>query len=198
MKKSIVLVGGGGHCRSCIDIIETQSLYEIAGIVDLPEKINQKMLEYRVIGCDEDLRDLVTRHDYFLITVGQIRSPARRIELFQEITRLGGGVPVVVSPKAYVSKHAEIGGGTIIMHNVVVNANAKIGKNCIINTGAIIEHDVVIEDNCHVSTGAIVNGGVVLKQNSFFGSGSVSKEYITIGANSFVKAHSMVKVMEDE
>jgi sugar O-acyltransferase (sialic acid O-acetyltransferase NeuD family) len=197
MKKNIILVGGGGHCRSCIDTIEAQSQYEIVGIIDLPEKIHQKLLSYPVIGSDEDLEILVKQYNNFLVTVGQIRSSARRIELFEKIQRLGGRLPVVVSPKAYVSRHAEIGDGTIIMHNVVVNANAKIGKNCIINTGAIIEHDVVIEDNCHVSTGAIVNGGVVLQKNSFFGSGAVSREYITIGPNSFIKANSMVKVSDE-
>jgi hypothetical protein len=30
--------GGGGHCRSCIDVIEQQGRFAIAGIIDLPGK----------------------------------------------------------------------------------------------------------------------------------------------------------------
>ena len=36
--------------------------------------------------------------------------------------------PVIISPKAYVSKEAKIGEGTIIMHGAIVNKNSKIGK----------------------------------------------------------------------
>lgn len=191
--QKIILVGGGGHCKACIDVIEAQAVYEIAGIVDLPEKIGQNVLNYSVIGCDEDLKVLSTKCRNFFITVGQIKSPVIRVELFEKIQALGAAFPAIVSPRAYVSEHAQIGAGTIVMHNVVVNAGAKIGKNCIINTGAIIEHDATIEDNCHISTGAIINGGVVVKCNSFYGSGAVSKEYIVIESNSFVKALTIVK-----
>ena len=37
MKEEIILIGGGGHCKSCIDVIEQEGKYQIAGIVDLPE-----------------------------------------------------------------------------------------------------------------------------------------------------------------
>lgn len=36
MKEQIILIGGGGHCKSCIDVIEQEGKYQIAGIVDLP------------------------------------------------------------------------------------------------------------------------------------------------------------------
>ncbi len=37
MKEKIVLIGGGGHCRSAIDVIELTNKYEIIGIVDIKE-----------------------------------------------------------------------------------------------------------------------------------------------------------------
>ena len=36
-KKSIVLIGGGGHCKACIDVIEVEGKYNIIGIIDVPE-----------------------------------------------------------------------------------------------------------------------------------------------------------------
>ncbi len=30
-------MGGGGHCKSCIDVIEQEGKYKIAGIVDAKE-----------------------------------------------------------------------------------------------------------------------------------------------------------------
>jgi N,N'-diacetyllegionaminate synthase len=38
MKPELILIGGGGHFKSCIDVIERQRKYRIAGIVDTPEK----------------------------------------------------------------------------------------------------------------------------------------------------------------
>ena len=83
-------------------------------------------------------------------------------------------LPVIISPYAYVSPYAQIGCGTIVMHNAIINADARVGDNCIINSRALIEHDVVIGNHCHISTGAVVNGAVEVGDNTFIGSGASS------------------------
>jgi sugar O-acyltransferase (sialic acid O-acetyltransferase NeuD family) len=184
--REIILVGGGGHCKSCVDVIEQEGKYRIAGIVDLPEKLHQKVLGYEIIAADDDLPQLVNKYENSLITLGQIKSPEKRIRIFQTLKELGAKLPVIISPLAYVSKHAEIGDGTIIMHYALINAGAKIGSNCIINTKALIEHDAVIGDHCHIATGAIINGGVRVGSGTFFGSNAVCKEYIEIRENTVI------------
>jgi len=186
--KEIILVGGGGHCKSVIDVIEQEAKYNIVGIIDKKELIGNEVLGYKVIGCDDDLAVLKGKFQYALVTVGHVKSNALRVKLLQE---LGFELPTFISPLAYVSKHAFIDEGTIIMHHALVNANAKIGKNCIINTKALIEHDCVVEDNCHISTASVINGGVEVKSNSFYGSNATSKEYVEV--NGFIKAGSVVK-----
>lgn len=197
MKPRLVLIGGGGHCKACIDVIEQEGRFEIAGIVDVKDKVGQNVLNYKVIGSDENLIFLIKEYEYFLITIGQIKSPVKRIEKFNQLNALNAKMPVIISPRAYVSKYAAIDAGSIVMHNAFVNAGTHVGKNCIINTGAIIEHDAIIGDNCHISTGAIVNGGVRIEDGVFFGSGAVSKEYIRIIKNSFIKANSLVKDLNE-
>ena len=189
--KDILLIGGGGHCKAVIDVIEQEKKYNIVGIIDKKELIGQKVLGYKIIGCDDDLKQLFDKYKYAIVTVGQIKSNSLRVKLFNLLKNIGYTLPVIISPFAYVSKYATIDEGTIIMHQALVNASVKIGENCIINTKALLEHDVVVKDNCHISTGAIVNGGVVIKQNSFVGSNATIKEYIQI--NGFIKARSIVK-----
>ncbi len=191
MKKEILLIGGGGHCKSVIDVIEKEDKYTIAGIIDKKELIGQNLLGYEVIGCDDNLEKLFEKYKYAIVTVGQIKSNILRVKLFDMVTSIGFKLPVITSSLAYVSKYAFIDDGTVIMHHAVVNASAKIGKNCIINTKALIEHDCIIEDNCHISTGAIVNGGGNVKINTFYGSNATSKEYIE--TSGFIKAGSVVK-----
>jgi sugar O-acyltransferase (sialic acid O-acetyltransferase NeuD family) len=192
-KKDIILIGGGGHCKSCIDVIEQEGVYSIAGIVDLPEKKGDKILGYEIFANDDDIPELAKTYENFFITMGHLDSPQRRIELFALLKKLNKTLPVIVSPNAYISQHAEVDEGTIVMHQTVINAGSKIGKNCIINNKSLIEHDAIIGAHCHISTGAIVNGGVEVGRETFYGSGAVSKQYIKIPSKSFIKANSIVK-----
>jgi len=191
--EKILLIGGGGHCRSVIDVIEQEDRFQIAGIIDKPELLGSKILNYEVIGSDDNLKVLSKKFNYALVTVGQIVSADLRIKLSTLLKELDFILPTVISPRAYVSKYAKIDEGTIIMHDAIVNANAQVGKNCIINTKALIEHDSIIKDYCHISTGTIVNGGVTIEENSFIGSNVTMKEAIVIKKNSFIKAGSVVK-----
>lgn len=193
MKPQLLLIGGGGHCKSVIDVIEEEGSFEIAGIIDRKELIGQKVLGYEVIGCDDDLEKLATHFTHAIVTVGQIKSPDVRISLFNRLQSLCFEMPSIISPRAYVSKHAKLGSGTVIMHDAMINAAASIGNNCIINTKALIEHDCTVHDHCHISTGAIINGGTIVQHGTFIGSNAVSKEYAIIKERSFIKAGSMVK-----
>jgi len=188
----ILLIGSGGHARSCIDVIETVGQFKIAGLVEKDESMTNANLGYPVIGIDDDLKILREKYDYAFITVGQIKSAAIRVKLFQLLKELDFTLPAIVSPRAYISKHAQVDEGTIIMHGAIVNANAKIGKNCIINTRALIEHDAVIGNHCHIATGALVNGGVLVEDETFIGSGAVTKQNISIGRNCIICAGTTV------
>ena len=189
----ILLIGAGGHARSCIDVLEEENQFEIAGLIEKGESIPNESLSYPVIGTDDDLKVLRQQYKNALITVGQIKSPKIRIKLYQLLKELDFTLPVIVSSQAYVSKHAQIGEGSIIMHGVIINANAKIGNNCIINNRALIEHDAVIGDHCHIATGAIINGEVSVENETFIGSGAVTKEAISIGKNCVIGAGVVLK-----
>jgi sugar O-acyltransferase (sialic acid O-acetyltransferase NeuD family) len=189
----IILIGAGGHARSCIDVIEQSGQFKIAGLVEKGKLNNKENLGYPIIGTDDDLQNLRQKYSHSLITVGQIKSPKIRIKLYQLLKELDFTLPVIVSSQAYVSKHAQIGEGTIIMHGVIINANAKIGNNCIINNRALIEHDAVIGDHCHIATGAIINGEVSVGNETFIGSGTVTKQAISIGNNCIIGAGVVLK-----
>lgn len=191
MMKKIILIGGGGHCHSVIDVIEQEKKYEIIGIIDKEELVGNTILGYKVIGTDSDLEKIYSHCENAIITIGQIESNKLRVKIFDKLKHIGFNLPVIISPLSYVSKHSSIDEGTVVMHNVLINANAKIGRNCIINTKALIEHDVYIGSHCHISTASVVNGGVSIEDNTFLGSNVTSKQGIKI--KGFIKAGSVVK-----
>ena len=151
----LVLVGGGGHCKSVIDAAESAG-YSILGVLDMPEEVGKEILSTKVIGTDDDIPSYVEKAE-FVITVGFIKNPATRIKLYNIIKGVGGKLATIVASTAYVSKYAEIGEGTVVLHQAFVNAGAKVGKNVILNTATNIEHDVEIGDHCHISNNRIFN-----------------------------------------
>lgn len=176
--KPLILVGGGGHCKSVIDVAESSG-FNILGILDRSEEVGKKVLGYDVIGTDDDMAKYVDQAE-FIVTVGQIKSPDLRIKLHKMLEQVGAKLATIVAPTAHVSKYAQLGAGTVVMHQAVVNADAKIGKGCIINTFANIEHDVVIGDYCHISTGAMVNGGSTVAYGPFVESQSAINQCVKI------------------
>ena len=191
--KEIILIGGGGHCRSVIDVIELEGKFQIVGIIDKPELLGADVQGYPVIGSDFDIENLAKKYSYALVTIGQIKSAEQRIKIFSLANKAGFTLPNIFSPRAYISKHAIIGSGTVVMHDALINANASIGNNCIINSKALIEHDSKVSDHCHISTNTTINGGVVIETECFIGSGSVIRESSIIKRNSFIKAGSLIK-----
>ena len=189
--KPLILIGGGGHCKSVIDVAESAG-YEIMGVLDMPEDVGKEILSTKVIGTDDDIPSYVDKAE-FVITVGFIKNPAIRIKLYNQVTEAGGKLATIIASTAHVSKYATIGEGTVVMHHAFVNAGAKVGNNVILNTFTNIEHDAVIGDQCHISTGTMVNGDCKVGANCFIGSQSVLANGITIGDDIIVGAGSLVR-----
>lgn len=189
--KSIILIGGGGHCKSVIEAAESAD-YQILGVLDMPEEVGKEILSTTVIGTDDDIPAYVDKAE-FVITVGFIKNPMIRIKLYNKVKEAGGKLSTIIASTAHVSKYATIGEGTVVMHQAFVNAGAKVGNNVILNTFTNIEHDAVIGNQCHISTGAMINGDCKVGNNCFIGSQSVLANGITIGDDIIVGAGSLVR-----
>lgn len=189
--RPIVLIGGGGHCKSVIEAAVSQGI-EILGILDLPGHLGENVLDLKIIGTDENIKKYVPTAD-FVITIGQIKNPVVRMKTDRLISEAGGRLATIIASTAHVSCYAKIGEGSVILHGAVVNADAVIGRNAIINTLANLEHDVKIGDFCHISTGVMVNGNVTIGDNVFIGSQSVVANGISICSDSIIGAGSLIR-----
>jgi sugar O-acyltransferase (sialic acid O-acetyltransferase NeuD family) len=190
---ALLLVGGGGHCRSLIDVIESSANYSVRGIVQPLEDGDEPVLGYPVLGDDAALTTLLEQGADALVAIGQIRTAALRRRLYEHLLALNARLPVLVSPLAYVSQHAELGNGSVVLHGAIVNAAARVGVNAIINTQALVEHDVSVGPHCHIATGARVNGGVSIGEGCFIGSGAILHQGVRIGADCIIAAGTVVR-----
>ena len=55
--KPIILVGGGGHCKSVIDAAESAD-YSILGVLDMPDEVG-KAIQIGRASCRERVYDSV-------------------------------------------------------------------------------------------------------------------------------------------
>jgi len=189
----LVLIGGGGHCKSVVEIIRNMNTYEVVGISDLKEERGKVILGIPVLYTDEDLPALFYNGvRNALIAVGSIGDASLRIKLFEKVKDIGFNFPIIISPYAVIAGDVKIGEGTAVMHRVVVNVGSVIGRNCILNTGCIVEHDCKIGDHVHVASGAVLSGGVEVGYAAHIGAGAVIKQGVKIGKRSVIGAGSVV------
>jgi len=197
-KPEIILIGTGGHCRSCIDVIEQMGEFEIAGIIDKPGVAQGSLVfNYPILGTDDELSEIRKKFEYALVTVGQIKSVDVRVKLYNMLKKMNFLLPVIISPLAYVSSRSTIGEGSIVMHHAIVNAGAKVGNNCILNTHCLIEHDAVVGDHTHISTSAVINGNASIGSRCFIGSNSTVVHGIRLPDDYFFRAGKLVMSRRD-
>ena len=195
IKPKLVLIGGGGHARACIDVIEQENRFKIYGIVDSNALQNgiSEVLGYPILGGDELLESLYTQVKIAFIALGQIKTPAHRMRIYQNLKTIGYNLPTIISPLAYIAKGVNLKEGSIIMHHALVNANAKIGTACIINSKALVEHDCVVEDFCHLSTASVINGNCHIGEGSFLGSNMILAHNAAVAPNSVLYNNPLEK-----
>lgn len=193
MYKKILLIGGGGHCKSVIDtIIKTKQYYEI-GVIEQEGKLGESVLGVPVIGSDDDLPRLFQEgFNEAFVTLGSVGNPQLRIKLFNTIEEIGFKIPNIVDSTALVSDYVKLNKGIFVGENTVVNAGSTIHNGAIINTSSVIEHDCIIEEFSHIAPGALLCGDVRVGKNTHIGAKSVIRQQIKIGSNSIIGMGSTV------
>lgn len=191
--KDIILLGGGGHCKSVIDTIRELKEYNILGILDVREKVGTEINNIKIIGADEDLSYYYKRGlESAFITVGSIENNLLRRKLYEQAKNIGYKFETIIDKTAIISKSTKIGQGTFVGKGTIINTNVNVGMNCIINTGVIIEHDCNIGLFCHIAPGSTLSGGVIIGDNTHIGTNTTIIQNITIGCNSLIGAGSVV------
>lgn len=189
----ILLIGGGGHCKSILDCILGAGEYRDIAVIDRHNAGRKAILGIPVIGSDDDLLSL---HDTgwtdAFISLGGIGNSYRREFLYHLLREIGFNIPCIVDETASVSDNARLKPGVFVGKKAVVNAGTIIGICAIINSGAIVEHDCNVGAFSHISPGAVLCGRVSVGHGTHVGANSVVRQGIVIGNNSLIGIGSAV------
>lgn len=183
----VVIIGGGGHAKMCIDVIKTMKQYKLVGILDNNIELENQVLGVPVIGTDEDLVELYKKGLRLVVNgVGSVANNKVRIQIFNDLKKIGFSIPAIIHPMSVVEPSAKVKEGAQIMMGALVGSDCIIGENCIINSGSIVSHDSNIGDHSHIAPGAVLGGHVEIKSNVVIGMGATIFLSVKIGENAII------------
>ncbi|MGQ9558024.1 MAG: acetyltransferase [Desulfurispora sp.] len=188
-KKSVILIGGGGHARVVLDLL----LLNGTTVLGITEKYKQiTLFNVPIIGDDDVILDYSPDKIMLANGLGFADSLENRAKVYNFFKKKGYRFETLIHPSAVLSPLACLAEGVQVMAGAVVQVGCLIGENTIINTRASVDHDCVLGKHVHIAPGAIVSGGVTIGDNAYIGAGATLIHGVTIGKNSIVAAGAVV------
>lgn len=183
----VVLLGGGGHARECIEIIECAAVLRIAGVLDTRARPGDLVAGYPVLGDNTALERLLKEgFANLVLAYGISGEHAARSGHFRALSERGFSFPAIIHPRAVVNRHARVGRGAQIMGGALIGSQAEIGDACIVNSNAVVSHDCVLDANVHIAPGAVLAGGVRVGRDTVIGMGATVYMRVRIGEGAVV------------
>ncbi|RZL11297.1 MAG: hypothetical protein EOP40_03225 [Rubrivivax sp.] len=189
----LVIYGGGGHAKMCIDILKRQVGWRIEGIVDGTLEPGTQVLGVPVLGGEELLHTLPAQGvRYAVLGVGAATQHPIRTTLFRKLKAHGFELPNLIHPAAVIEPSAQLGEGNQVMAQAYIGSDARIGSNCIINALSVVSHDSQLADNVHLAPAAVLAGGVRIGSDTLIGMNTSIYMKVKIGERVTVANQSSV------
>jgi acetyltransferase EpsM len=189
---NVLILGGGGHGLSTLNLILDEGKFEVEGFLDDVTQTGTRIIDdYLVLGKFSDLTSRIGEFDYLAIGFGE--PVAKRSEIFETCSENNMySFPSFIHPNSHIDRNVSIAAGTQVHVGSVIRVGTKIKSNVIVNTNVTIDHDCVIDSHAVISPGVLLCGRVRVGRQSFVGAGSVVLPGINIGNMSLVGAGSLV------
>lgn len=186
-ENDLVIYGGGGHAKMCVELINQSNTFKVKGIIDDNIPIGTAIFEVPVLGSEFHLDQFIKQGlTKITLGIGAVLNHDLRNKLFAKLKSKKLDIPTIIHPSAMVEPSVKLGEGNQIMQGAIIGSNVQIGDNCIINSGCIISHDAIIGNHVHIAPGAIIAGGVTIGDHTIVGMGVTVFLGLNIGANVIV------------
>lgn len=186
MNKKIMIIGGGGHAKVLLEILQRLQCDVYAVVAPDIDKKSRLFKDLKHYVSDAEVLNYSTDQVILVNGVGSLPGNTIRRSIFDKFSHIGYEFLTVVSDLAIVSSFSTLGMGVQIMPGAIINADTNIGANSIINSGAIVEHDCVIGKHNHIAPGAALSGGVKTGNYVHIAIGASVIQGVTIGDHALV------------
>ncbi|MEO6694984.1 MAG: NeuD/PglB/VioB family sugar acetyltransferase [Ignavibacteria bacterium] len=184
-EEKVILIGG---FHEVVELCERCNK-NIIGIID-KEKSGSYM-GYKIFGTDECAENIFKEHSGVpLIFSPDLPEVKSRLSKYYE--NIGFKFTNLISPKANLSKHYEVGKGIVVQDGANISSNVKLGNFIKLNINANVMHDTSIGDFTTIAPNSVILGRVELGKLCYVGANSTILPGLIIGNESIVGAGSVV------
>ena len=183
--EKLLLVGAGGFGRVVLE--HASALYNCAFLDDGGATVVDGV---PLIGKTSDMVSFYPEYKLLLVTIG---NNTLRERLYKEAASIGFSFPNIIHPSAYISPHANIGSGCVILNNAVVQNNAKCGDGCILNPGVELHHDSTIGSYCLIYTNSVVRSLTMVGDRVWIGSNVTITTSETVSDDTIIEDGKVIK-----
>lgn len=152
MVSKLLIVGAGGFGRVTLEHASRQ--FDCA-FVDDGRTAGAVVDGVEVVGGISDLQRLHDEagFDKLIVTIGNNKL---REEIYSKAKALGYSFSNIVCSSAYISPHAQIGCGCVLLNNVVVQNGGRVGDGVLLNPGVEVHNDAFVDDYTLIYTNSVV------------------------------------------
>ena len=188
----VILLGGGGHGRVLIDLLQLASR-AILGICD-PRLARGAVgpMGVAVLGGDDTAMEYSPDAIELVNGIGSTTTLAARDAVYRRFSEARFRFAILQHPSAVVAREVRLCEGVQIMAGSVVQCGAAIGANSIVNTRASVDHDCRIGESVHIAPGATLSGSVLIGDRTHVGTGAIIVQGVTVGADCLISAGAVV------
>lgn len=142
--KKLIIIGCGAHGRVLAETASLTGLYEPVGFVDEdPARVGTRIMGLPVMA---DWKQ--SGAEAFVVGIG---NNTHRAKFFERLRQAGADIVALVHPFSFVSRHAKLGSGSVVLAGGVVQSGAVVGANAILNIGSVVDHDAQVGDHAHLA-----------------------------------------------
>lgn len=161
MNKNLLILGAGQYGTVAKEIAEDMKCFDKIDFLDDTFGIRDTEGNYheQSIGKLADLDKFIIEYTYAICAIGN--AEIRRLWT-TKIVEKNYRIPILVSPRAFISKSTQLRYGDIVEPFAVVHSNACVGIATYVSAGAIVNHNSFISDYCHIDCNAVVMSGAIV------------------------------------
>ena len=183
---NLIIVGAGGHALSVADAALSAG-WTVVGFYSPNSTGLASILSPVLSSLDSlDLSDTA-----FALGIGTNHV---RETVAEDISKKLDQTEIVsvVHTTAWVSPHATVHPGAVILAHTSVGPGSTVGRGALLNTGASLDHDSSLGDYASLGPGARTGGDVSIGDRTMIGIQSGIRHGVTVGSDCVVGGHSFV------
>ena len=185
-KRSLAILGAGGHALSVLDAAVSAGFDPVAFVDPLKVGISC------ALPVVASLTDLDQEIDEIALGIG---TNFLRATAYARVIKDGShySFPPIIHRSAWVAPSASIARGAVVLSMASVGAYCTVGVGAVLNASSSLDHSSELLEFASLGPGAHTGGDVRIGERAMVGLNAGVFPRVVVGNDSVVGAHSMLK-----